>query len=90
MAPKFETSTVLEHRQHLAGIGQLWPYMKAKYELKMGMGLKQYHKCQITNNELMTKYESHQWVEISLGLKQYHKCQITNNGPAKYGSPIMS
>jgi hypothetical protein len=50
-------------------MGQLWALCESQLWAKMGMSLKQYYKCQITNNVPMTKYESQQWEEIGMSLK---------------------
>jgi hypothetical protein len=38
MAPELETSAGLEHRQLLAGMGQLWALHESQLWAKMGMG----------------------------------------------------
>jgi hypothetical protein len=50
-------------------MGQQWALCESQLWAEMGMSLKQYYKCQITNNVPMTKYESQQWEEIGTSLK---------------------
>jgi hypothetical protein len=84
MAPELETSAALEHRQLLAGMGQLWALHESQLWTKMSMGKTTNAKLQIKRP--MTKYKSQQWAENGpglktipqrpgLGFKQYHKCQ---------------
>jgi hypothetical protein len=47
MAPELETSTGLEHRQLLAGMGQLWALHESQLWAKMGMGKTTNAKIQI-------------------------------------------
>jgi hypothetical protein len=43
---------------------------------KMGMGFREYLKCQNNIGQLWAKIKGQQWVEMSLGLKRYHKGRI--------------
>jgi hypothetical protein len=56
MAPKLETSAALDHRQLLAGMGQLWALHESQLWAKMGMDKTTNAKLQIKGP--MTKYES--------------------------------
>jgi hypothetical protein len=47
MAPELETSAGLEHRQLLAGMGQLWALHESQLWAKMGMGKTTNAKLQI-------------------------------------------
>jgi hypothetical protein len=50
MAPKLEMSASLEHRQLLAGMGQLWALHESQLWAKMGMGKTTNAKIQIMAN----------------------------------------
>jgi hypothetical protein len=56
----------------------------------MGMGFKEYHKCQNNMGQLWAKIRSQQWVEIGLGLKQYHKSQIQVMGQQRAKTKVAS
>ena len=61
MAPDFETSTILEHRQHLAGMGQLWALHKSQLWAEMGLGLNNTTNAKVQiMDQLWVKYESQQ------------------------------
>jgi hypothetical protein len=47
MAPELKMSTALEHRQLLAGMGQLWALHESQLWAKMGMGKTTNAKLQI-------------------------------------------
>jgi hypothetical protein len=47
MAPELETSVALEHRQLLAGMGQLWALHESQLWAKMSMGKTTNAKLQI-------------------------------------------
>jgi hypothetical protein len=49
MAPELETSASLEHRQLLAGMGQLWALHESQLWAKMGMGKTTNAKLQIND-----------------------------------------
>jgi len=59
-------------------MGQLWALHGSQLRAQMNMSLKQYHKCQSTNNvpTIWAKYERQQWAEVGLSLRHYHKGRI--------------